>query len=231
MSIFERRRVLAIGLYCATTIIALSASAQSATAQTRIGAPAPAFALTDAGGRTLSLADFKGKVVVLEWTNHECPYVGKHYRGNSMQALQKDRSRHSVAVGDLVSARPAGACVAAAGEQAHGRPGRGTHRGTVRSHGQGRARVRRPHHPYVRDQRRRRARLHGRHRQQAHGAALPEERQEFRRRGPERVAGKAVSSPARAPMAARSNLHRESYSAEMFASLMIRLHFARSAAM
>jgi glutathione peroxidase-family protein len=43
----------------------------------------------NSNGRSLALADFKGKTVVLEWTSHECPYVGKHYRGNNMQALQK----------------------------------------------------------------------------------------------------------------------------------------------
>src|SRR5215217_7156489 len=89
MNIIERRRMLAIGLYCATTIMALSAGVQPVTAQARIGASAPAFTLTDSNGRALSLAEFKGKTVVLEWTNHECPYVGKHYRGNNMQALQK----------------------------------------------------------------------------------------------------------------------------------------------
>ena len=106
MSIFDRRRVLAIGLYCATTIIALSAGAQSATAQTRIGAPAPAFTLTDADGRTLSLADFKGKAVVLEWTNHECPYVGKHYRGNNMQALQKKWTGQGIVWLSVISSAP-----------------------------------------------------------------------------------------------------------------------------
>src|SRR6266446_10382600 len=196
MSIIERRRMLAIGLYCAMTIITLGAGMQFATAQALIGAAAPAFTLTDSNGRNLSLADFKGKTVVLEWTSHECPYVGKHYRGNNMQALQKkmDRARRGVAVGDLVGARPAGLCLATAGEQAHGRPGRGAHRGAVRPHGRSRARVRRPHHPaYVRDQRRRSARLQRRHRRPAHGAARgPEERQEFCRPSAERdFAGQA----------------------------------------
>src|SRR5262245_26523032 len=105
-----------------------------------------------------------------------------------------DRARRGVAVGDLVGARPAGLCLATAGEQADGRSGRGAHCGAVRPHGRSRARVRRPHHPaYVRDQRRRSARLPRRHRRQAHGAARgPEERQEFCRPGAERdLAGQA----------------------------------------
>ena len=55
------------------TIITMSAGTQPATTQALIGAAAPAFTLTDSNGRNLSLADFKGKTVVLEWTSHECP--------------------------------------------------------------------------------------------------------------------------------------------------------------
>lgn len=51
-------------------------------------APAPGFSLKDADGRVRTLAEFRGKVVVLEWINEGCPYVKKHYQGN-MQALQK----------------------------------------------------------------------------------------------------------------------------------------------
>jgi peroxiredoxin len=106
MSIIKRRRVLAIGLYCAAAIITLSASVQPATAQARIGAAAPAFTLTDSNGRSLSLADFKGKTVVLEWTNHDCPYVGKHYRGNNMQALQKKWTKQGVVWLSVISSAP-----------------------------------------------------------------------------------------------------------------------------
>ena len=106
MNTIERRRVLAIGLYCAATIITVSAGVQPATAQARIGAPAPAFTLTDSNGRALSLADFKGKTVVLEWTNHDCPYVGKHYRGNNMQALQKKWTGQGVVWLSVISSAP-----------------------------------------------------------------------------------------------------------------------------
>jgi peroxiredoxin len=53
-----------------------------------IGKPAPSFTATDSNGKTVNLSDFKGKIVVLEWTNDGCPYVRAHYQGN-MQALQK----------------------------------------------------------------------------------------------------------------------------------------------
>jgi len=54
------------------------------------GQPAPAFALTDTAGASVRLADFRGKYVVLEWTNPECPFVRKHYGSGNMQALQKE---------------------------------------------------------------------------------------------------------------------------------------------
>jgi peroxiredoxin len=106
MSIIERCRMFSIGLYCAMTILTLSAGMQPATARALIGAAAPAFTLTDSNGRNLSLADFKGKTVVLEWTNHECPYVGKHYRGNNTQALQKKWTGQGVVWLSVISSAP-----------------------------------------------------------------------------------------------------------------------------
>jgi peroxiredoxin len=64
--------------------VGLSSAAFAAT----VGQPAPGFTLTDSNGQTHSLADFKGKTVVLEWTNHECPFVVKHYGANNMQQQQ-----------------------------------------------------------------------------------------------------------------------------------------------
>jgi len=53
----------------------------------KIGAPAPTFALQDQDGKTVDLAQFKGKIVVLEWFNNDCPYVKKHYTQGYMQKL------------------------------------------------------------------------------------------------------------------------------------------------
>jgi peroxiredoxin len=53
------------------------------------GPPAPEFALADVSGKRVSLADLKGRYVVLEWNNPSCPFVQKHYRSGNMQALQK----------------------------------------------------------------------------------------------------------------------------------------------
>ncbi len=74
--------------------------------QAKIGAPAPGFSLTDSNGKAVSLADFKGKTVVLEWTNHDCPYVRKHYGGNAMQALQKKWTGQGVVWLTLISSEP-----------------------------------------------------------------------------------------------------------------------------
>lgn len=68
----------------------------AATAGATVGQAAPAFTGLDSNGKTHSLADFKGKTVVLEWTNHECPYVRKVYDTNVMQSLQKDATDKGV---------------------------------------------------------------------------------------------------------------------------------------
>lgn len=52
------------------------------------GEPAPSFTLRDTAGRSVSLADFKGRTVVLEWTNPNCPFVQKHYRSGNLPGLQ-----------------------------------------------------------------------------------------------------------------------------------------------
>ena len=54
------------------------------------GAPAPGFTVADTSGKTVQLGDYKGKYVVLEWVNPECPFVRKHYSSGNMQALQKE---------------------------------------------------------------------------------------------------------------------------------------------
>lgn len=55
-----------------------------------VGSAAPAFSLPDAQGKSHSLVDYKGKYVVLEWFNPECPFVKKHYGSDNMQNLQKE---------------------------------------------------------------------------------------------------------------------------------------------
>ena len=61
-----------------------------------VGQTAPAFELKDTQGKTVKLADFKGRHVVLEWTNPGCPFVVKHYGAQNMQGLQKDYTAKNV---------------------------------------------------------------------------------------------------------------------------------------
>jgi len=68
-----------------------------AMAQATPGQPAPAFTLTDLAGKTVQLAQFRGRYVVLEWTNPSCPFVQKHYVSGNMQSLQKRYTAAGVA--------------------------------------------------------------------------------------------------------------------------------------
>jgi len=61
-----------------------------------VGDTAPAFELKDTQGKAVKLADFKGRTVVLEWTNPGCPFVVKHYGAQNMQALQKEARAKNV---------------------------------------------------------------------------------------------------------------------------------------
>jgi hypothetical protein len=56
----------------------------------KVGQPAPEFSATDVQGKAVKLSDYRGKFVVLEWTNPECPYVRRHYNSGNMPALQKE---------------------------------------------------------------------------------------------------------------------------------------------
>lgn len=69
----------------AATAIAISAPAVAAAV---VGQPAPAFTATDSNGKSHSLSAYRGKTVVLEWTNAECPFVQKFYTAGDMQRTQ-----------------------------------------------------------------------------------------------------------------------------------------------
>lgn len=84
-------------LVLALTLLSLKAFAAQS------GSAAPAISLASASGKTVSLADYKGKVVVLEWLNHGCPFVRKHYDSGNMQALQKKYSAQGVVWLSIIS--------------------------------------------------------------------------------------------------------------------------------
>lgn len=73
-----------------TLTIVLSLFSVALNAAIETGSAAPDFTLLDSKGDERSLTDFKGKYVVLEWTNHQCPFVRKFYANGDMQGLQKE---------------------------------------------------------------------------------------------------------------------------------------------
>lgn len=85
------RRQLALA-----TVLAAAATLPMPSLAVAVGDTAPAFELMDAQGKTVKLADFKGRHVVLEWTNPNCPFVVKHYGARNMQTLQKEAKAKNV---------------------------------------------------------------------------------------------------------------------------------------
>lgn len=96
---FDRRALI-------VAAIALTAAPGLAAAAPVLGQPAPAFTALDAAGKRRSLAEFRGRTVVLEWTNNGCPYVQKHYNSGSMQALQKRATADGVVWLTIISSAP-----------------------------------------------------------------------------------------------------------------------------
>ena len=92
-------------LSAAVALVALCASA-AVRAEPVVGQPAPEFAAIDSNGQTQQLKAYRGKTVVLEWTNHDCPYVRKHYSTGNMQTLQKDAAGKGIVWLSVISSAP-----------------------------------------------------------------------------------------------------------------------------
>lgn len=86
------RRSLLVG----TAALAVAPATAFATNSPDLGKPAPGFTAVDSNGKSWSLTDLKGKVVVLETTNHDCPYVRKHYNARNMQTQQREAAAKGV---------------------------------------------------------------------------------------------------------------------------------------
>ena len=87
-------------------LITLALVAGSAIAAPRVGEPAPDFTGVDTQGKTHRLADYRGKTVVLEWTNHDCPYVRKHYGAGNLQEQQREAAAQGVIWLSVISSAP-----------------------------------------------------------------------------------------------------------------------------
>lgn len=94
-----------IGFFCALALCATASAAQ-------VGQKAPDFTVTAVSGEQINLADHKGKIVVLEWTNYDCPFVKKFYEPGKMQELQKKYTDEGVVWYTI--------CSSAAGKQGYG---------------------------------------------------------------------------------------------------------------
>jgi peroxiredoxin len=108
MKAVSRQTVIA-GL--AATALALASGAAFAQSAAKPGAKAPDFSVVDVDGKLQKLSDYAGKTVILEWTNHDCPYVRKHYNSATMQTLQKDMAKEGIVWLSVISSP--------AGEQGH----------------------------------------------------------------------------------------------------------------
>lgn len=97
---------LSVAIASALTVFAVVAEASAQVP----GEAAPAFTGTSSTGDSVSLSDLAGRTVVLEWTNHDCPYVRRHYEGN-MQSLQQAAAEDDVVWIQVISSAP--------GEQGH----------------------------------------------------------------------------------------------------------------
>lgn len=95
----------------ATTLAAAAFALPALAMGPDLGKPAPDFAAADAHGKPVKLSDFRGRLVVLEWSNHQCPYVRKHYGAGNMQKTQAAARALGVTWITIISSGP--------GEQGH----------------------------------------------------------------------------------------------------------------
>jgi hypothetical protein len=103
------RTFIARTLAVATLVMGLagaSGSGVAAGAAPQIGRAAPDFAATDSKGNALNLSEYRGKTVVLEWTNADCPYTRKHYTSGNMQGLQLLARKEGVVWLSIISSAP-----------------------------------------------------------------------------------------------------------------------------
>jgi hypothetical protein len=104
---FNTWRISVLATLLAGAWIAVaSLTADAAEGNARIGSAAPDFVGTDSNGKGVALKDLRGRIVVLEWSNNQCPFVGKHYRSGNMQSLQKEATGEGVIWLTILSSAP-----------------------------------------------------------------------------------------------------------------------------
>ena len=118
---FLRSKLSVLTFSAAAAVVLLSLSIRhsvAADAGPQIGQEAPTFTGTDSNGNTVDLTAFRGKKVILEWTNHDCPYVRKHYDESerNMQTLQASATEAGAVWLSVVSSAPGKQGYVTAGE-------------------------------------------------------------------------------------------------------------------
>mgnify|MGYP001060954398 FL=1 len=100
------RKLAYFAIAMAFMSLALVRVSEPVNASAKIGELAPSFTAVDINGEEFKLEDQKGKIVVLEWTNHLCPFVKKHYGSGNMQSIQKSATENGVVWVSIVSSAP-----------------------------------------------------------------------------------------------------------------------------
>lgn len=93
-------------IFSGLLIVACAAMISTLAWAARVGEAAPDFTATDSNGQTHHLSDYRGKFVVLEWTNRGCPYTRKHYESGNMQRLQQEWTAKGVIWLTVLSSAP-----------------------------------------------------------------------------------------------------------------------------
>lgn len=102
----KKQSIWTHGFIAAAVAVAALATVAHAVDVAKVGSPAPAFTATDLNGKSRSLAELKGKYVVLEWHNQSCPFVKKHYESGNMQKLQKELTGKGAVWLTIISSAP-----------------------------------------------------------------------------------------------------------------------------
>ncbi len=87
-------------------VAAVASPAWASASGPTVGKTAPDFTAVDSNGKTVRLSEYRGKLVVLEWTNHGCPYVQKHYRSGNMQRVQRAARKMGAVWLSVISSAP-----------------------------------------------------------------------------------------------------------------------------
>jgi peroxiredoxin len=98
-------------------MVALTLVFASTVRAAQVGSPAPDFHGTDSNGKAQNLDQYRGKFVVLEWHNHDCPYTIKHYQSGNMQSLQKEWTAKGVIWFTVISSAPGAQGYVTAGQE------------------------------------------------------------------------------------------------------------------